>query len=201
MTKIMAIGDIHGDKGLVKKLAKKAKDENVDLVIIPGDITWLEESTEDLIGPFVKQGKEVLLLPGNHETMPTIDFLSAMYPKTKNLHGKGIKKNGVGIFGAGYATNAGPFCIEEKELAKKLNEAHEKIKDAKKKIMVTHMHHQGSKAEFVGFPGSKAIKDAIEKFKPDILINGHIHEARGLQEKIGKTKIINVARKPAIFEI
>lgn len=197
----MAVSDIHGDTGLVKKLAKKAKDEKVDLIIIPGDLTWLEQSTENLIGPFVKAGKEVLLLPGNHETLPTINFLSAMYPKTKNLHGKGIQKGDIGIFGAGYSTNAGPFWIEEKELAKKLEEAHEKVKNAKKKIMITHMHHQGGEAEFSGFPGSKAVRDAVKKFKPDVLISGHIHEAGGLQEKIGKTKVINVSRNAAIFEI
>ena len=28
-TKILAIGDIHGDTGLVKKLAEKAKKENI----------------------------------------------------------------------------------------------------------------------------------------------------------------------------
>lgn len=200
-TKIMAIGDIHGDTGLVKKLAKKAKDEKVDLIIIPGDLTWLEQSTENLIGPFVKEGKEILIMPGNHETIPTINFLSAMYPKTRNIHGKGIKVGDIGIFGAGYATNTGPFWIEEKELSKKLHQAHEKIKDAKKKIMVTHMHHEGSGAEFTGFPGSKAVKDAIKKFKPDFVISGHIHEAGGLYEKLGKTKIINVSRNAAIFEV
>ena len=49
MTRIMAIGDIHGDTGLVKKLAKMAKDEKVDIIILPGDLTWLEQSTKNLI--------------------------------------------------------------------------------------------------------------------------------------------------------
>ena len=40
--KILAVGDIHGDVGLVKKLAKKARDENVDLVILAGDLTFAE---------------------------------------------------------------------------------------------------------------------------------------------------------------
>ena len=53
-TKILAIGDIHGDTGLVKKLAEKAKKEHVDLVILAGDITLAEESTKNLIGPFLK---------------------------------------------------------------------------------------------------------------------------------------------------
>lgn len=67
--------------------------------------------------------------------------------------------------------------------------------------MVTHAHPKGSIAEFSGFPGSKAVQKAIKEFKPDILISAHIHEAGGLQEKIGKTTVIHVGRKPKIFEI
>lgn len=200
-TKIMAIGDIHGDESLVKKLAKKAKDEKVDIVIIPGDLTWLEQSTKNLIGPFIKENKEVLIIPGNHETIPTLSMLEQMYPNIKNIHGKSIKKNSIGIFGAGYSTNTGPFIIDEDELFESLKSSHEKIKDAKKKIMVTHMHPYGGQAEFTGFPGSHAVLKAIKKFKPDLVVSGHIHEAGGIEEQIGKTRVINVARNAAIFEI
>ena len=60
---------------------------------------------------------------------------------------------------------------------------------------------QRSIAEFSGFEGSKAVTRAIKEFKPDVLISAHIHEAGGLQEKIGKTIVLHVARKPTIFEI
>jgi len=81
-TKILAIGDIHGDKGLAKKLAERAKKENVDLVIIAGDLTFFENSIENLIGPFIKANKEVLLIPGNHESKETIQILEDLYPNT-----------------------------------------------------------------------------------------------------------------------
>ena len=45
------------------------------------------------------------------------------------------------------------------------------------------------------FPGSTGVRRAVEKFKPDILLCSHVHEAEGLEEKIGKTKIINVGKK------
>jgi len=200
-TKILAIGDLHGDQNLVKRLAKRAKDENVDLVIIAGDLTWLEQSTKNLIGPFVKEHKEVLLIPGNHETMPTIRTLTESYPKTRHLHGYSVRKNDIGIFGAGYESSTGPFCLEDEEIFKILKKGNDNIKYLKKKIMVTHAHPRGSIAEFSGFPGSKAVTKAIKEFKPDILISAHIHEAGGLQEKIGKTTVLHVGRKPTIFEI
>lgn len=199
-TKILAVGDIHGDTGLSKKLAEKAKKENVDLVILSGDLTWAEQSLKGIIGPFVKAKKQVLLIPGNHETVATADFLAEMYSPTKNIHGYSFVKDDIGIFGAG-GTEMGIHAIEDSEIFELLKKGHERIKDLKKKIMVTHMHHKGSKAEFSGFPGSKSVKKAINEFKPDILINSHIHEAGGLEENIGKTKVINVSRTPKIFEI
>ena len=198
-SKILAVGDIHGDTGLVKRLAKKAKEEDVDLVILAGDLTFVEQSVKNLIGPFIKAKKEVLLIPGNHESIATVNFLAEMYPKTKNIHGYSFIKNDLGIFGAGGGDiiNITP----DKEIFSALKKGHEKVKNLKKQIMVTHMHPRGSKAEFSGFKGSMAVKKAIEEFQPDVLISAHIHEAAGIEEKIGKTKVINVGRKAKIFEI
>ena len=198
-TKILAVGDIHGDTGLVRKLAEKAKKENVDLIILAGDLTFVEQSTKNLIGPFIKAKKQVLSIPGNHESFATADFLAQIYPKTQNIHGYSFITNDLGIFGAGGGDiiNVTP----DKEIFNLLKKGHKKVKNSKTKIMVTHMHHRGSKAEFSGFPGSRAVKKAVKEFKPDILISAHIHEAGGIEERIGKTKVINVSRKAKIFEI
>jgi len=131
-TKILAIGDIHSNTGLVKRLAEKAKKENVDLVILAGDLTYAEE-TKNLIGPFVKAKKPVLLLHGNHESLATADFLAQMYPNTKNLHGYSFIKDRLGIFGCGGAID---FNITEKEIMDTLKKGHSGLKDVDKKIIL-----------------------------------------------------------------
>ncbi len=200
-TRILAIGDIHGDTGLVKRLAERAEKENIDIVILAGDMTFAEMSLRGLIGPFAIAKKDVLLIPGNHESVSTIIFLSEMYkPYSKNLHGYSFKKGDVGIFGAGGA-NMGIHQISESEMFELLKKSHDGIKSMEKKIMITHMHPSGSKAERFGFKGSKAITKAVYEFQPDIFITAHIHEASGLEENFGKTKVINVSRKEKVFEI
>jgi len=199
-TKIMAISDIHGDSKLVNKLAEKAEKENIDLVILAGDLTWMEQSTQNLVGPFIRKNKKVLLLHGNHESIATVDFLSEMYPNTKNLHGYSIKHNDLGIFGVGGA-NFGIEPMSEKDFKEALEQAHFYIKDMKKKLMISHMHPAKTKSEFSGIRGSKSIREAIEQFQPDLALFGHIHEASGIEEQIGKTKLINISRKEVIFEI
>ena len=203
--KILAASDIHGDKDLVKKLAEEAEKEGVDLVVLCGDLTLGEMSTDNIIGPFAKRHKKVLLIPGNHETVATADFLAELYePDAKNIHGYSVKYKGVGIFGAGGATNVGPQPpIDEGEMFDLLKKGFDKIKYLKKKIMVTHIHPTDSRIEkFSKFvPGSEAVKKAIKTFKPDILLCGHVHEAEGLEEKIGSTRVINVGRKGRIILI
>ena len=95
--KILAASDIHGDSNLAKALAERAEKEKVDLVVLCGDLTFHEQSTSNLIGPFVKKNKKVILIPGNHETIATADFLADMYNVT-NLHGYSIKFNNIGFF-------------------------------------------------------------------------------------------------------
>ncbi len=121
-------------------------------------------------------------------------------PYSKNLHGYSFKKGDVGIFGAGGA-NMGIHQISESEMFELLKKSHDGIKSMEKKIMITHMHPSGSKAERFGFKGSKAITKAVYEFQPDIFITAHIHEASGLEENFGKTKVINVSRKEKVFEI
>lgn len=194
--KILAAGDIHGSSSLTKKLSAKAEKEHVDLVILCGDITSPLE-TKNLLKPFKDKGQKVLLIPGNHDSFATIDFLAELYGM-KNIHGYSVKYKDVGIFGAGGATG---FDTSDKELFDTLKKGHDALKGTEKKIMVTHMHAKDTKSEFSGIHGSQGIRMAVEKFKPEFLIHSHIHEASGLEERIGKTRVINVGNDGIVIEV
>lgn len=199
--KILASGDIHGDTRLAERLAKKAEEEKVDLVVLCGDLTNFEADTSNLIGPFVKRNQKVVLIPGNHETIATADFLAQQYGAT-NLHGYSIKSQNIGLFGCGGA-NIGLNQLTEKEIYDLLKKGNDYIKDMEKKIMVTHVHPSGTTMEKFTqfFPGSSGIRKAIDTFKPDILLCSHVHEAEGIEEKVGKTKVVNVGKEGKIIEL
>jgi uncharacterized protein len=207
--KILSAADLHGDPGIARKLAEKAEKENVDLVILCGDLTESDEKTDNLIGPFVKKHKKVLIIPGNHESVATTDFLAQVYG-VKNIHGYSVKfidpdkkkNNQIGIFGCS-GVNIGIHQVTDKEAYDLLKKGHDYIKETDIKIMVSHVHPSGSKIEKFTqwFEGSKAVRRAIDKFQPDIMFCSHVHEAEGLEEKIGKTRVINVGSKGKIIEI
>lgn len=195
--KVLAASDFHGDSDTAKKLAEKAVKENVDLVVLAGDITGVVE-TNNLLKPFVERGKKVVFVPGNWDSSETAEVLSKLYG-VKNIGEHYVVYDNVGIFGVG--SPDWQMNLNEKKTFEKLKKDFEKIKNLEKKIMVSHIHASDTKSEFSGFPGSKALKKAIQTFQPDLFISGHIHEAEGLYEKIGKTKVISVGRKGKIIEL
>ena len=195
--KILAAGDFHGDSSAAKKLAEKAEKEKVDLVILTGDIIGHIE-TENLIKPFIDRGTKVIFVSGNWDSSETSDFLSKLYG-VKNVGEHYVKYGNVGIFGIG--SPDWKLSLNEKKTFDKLKKDFEKIKDLEKKIMVSHIHAAKTKSEFSGFSGSTGLRKAIEEFKPDLFISGHIHEAEGFEENIGKTKVISVGKKGKIIEI
>src|SRR3989344_6208149 len=70
--KILAASDVEGDTKQIRKLAERAEKENVDIVILCGDIVgWTE--TSNLIKPFKDKNKKVLIIPGNHDAFATAD--------------------------------------------------------------------------------------------------------------------------------
>lgn len=197
--RILAAADIHGESKLAKKLSEKAEKENVDLIVLCGDIMGFQE-TKNIIKPFKDKNQKVLLLPGNWDSFATTDFLAEIYG-VRNIHGYSVKYENIGFFGAGGAEGPGPGRITEKEIMNTLKKAHSNLKGIEKKIMVTHMHPFGSLSEASGVKGSKAITDAIKQFRPKFLLHGHIHETAGADEMIGKTRVINVGRQGTIIEV
>jgi uncharacterized protein len=199
--KILAAGDIHGDMGLARKLAERAEKEKVDLVILCGDLTLADTSTKNLIGPFLQKNKKVLFVPGNHDSFATADFLAEFYG-ISNIHGYSVKYKNVGLFGCGGA-NIGVARLGEPEIYDLLKKGFDGIKSIEKKIMVTHVHPQGTLMEKFTrvFPGSSGVRKAIDKLQPDILLCSHVHEAEGIEEMIGKTKVIKVGKHGKIIEL
>ena len=197
--KILAISDVHGDAAFMREMAEKGEKEKVDLVIIAGDILELDGWTEGMIKPFKKKGLEVAIIPGNHEGMAEINSIVEHY-KVKNLHGYSLKFGDVGIFGCGYADIM--RTLPEEEFFSTLKRAHDSLGNVKKKLMVTHVQPNDS---IIGLKipgwGSSGVRKAIEEFKPEVHICGHIHETQGIEEKIGSTTVINVGKSGKIIEL
>ena len=197
--KVLALSDTHGNEDMVRRLADEAEKNDVDLVLIAGDISEFGEIGKNMIGPFLAKGKKVVFVAGNHDAPGIAEFLTEKY-KITNVQNHAIIQEDVGIFGCGGA-NIGINFTSEKEMHHYLTKGFGYVSAADKKIMLTHMHPKGGLIEKFSFPGSESVTRAIYELKPDIHICGHIHEIEGFEEKIGKTHIFCVGSRGKIIEI
>ncbi len=199
--KILAASDIHGEKKNISKLVEKAIKYDVDLILIGGDITHFETKLEGIIGELKRAKKPIILVPGNEESVATIDFLVTLYsPGVYNVHGYAIKIKDVGIIGIGGATKVGPNFVTEEEVLESLLKGMEKIKDSKIKIVLAHEPPDGTKIA-LKFGGSKALREFIEKYQPHLVICGHIHESQGMEDRIGRTLIVNPGPEGKVIDL
>jgi uncharacterized protein len=190
--KILAVTDIHG---AYEKATKIIKHEQADIVIIGGDLTnagSLKE-VEAAINLFKPISKKIFAITGNMDLPLHEDFFRSI---GISLNGEGIVVGDIGFFGV----SASPFSplftpneISEESILIVLEKGYDKIKTARTKIMISHSPPYGSKVDILHsgiHVGSTAVREFIECQQPDVVICGHIHEARG-QEILGKTKIVN----------
>ncbi len=197
MLKILAAADLHGDRSIAERLSKKALKNNIELIILAGDIFGaLKETDASILNPFVENNQKVSFVLGNWESIDETNLLKQQ-SNAKNLENYYITYNNVGIAGIGH----GNWKLVSDEIGFQNVKRNFERMEPSKKILVSHNHAEGSKAEFSGFRGDKILRKAVDILQPDILISAHIHEAEGIEEKIGKTKIIQVGRKGTIIEL
>ena len=180
--KIISFGDIHEDLNNLTLL--KNEMESADLVIVTGDLTNFNgrKEAERVIDEIMKYNENILAQLGNLDQPEVNDYLTK---KGINLHRNGFIRDDVGIFGVG-GSNPTPFNtpteFSEDEIETFLLDGIDKVRDTKFKIIVPHMPPKGTKLDVISagaHVGSQSVRNFILKYKPDISLSGHIHEARG----------------------
>jgi len=191
--KIVAFSDVHGKYGKIIEFLKK---NQVDLVILTGDITHFgpAELAGEILNEIASFDVPVLAIPGNCDPVNlygNIDNSNAI-----NIHGRSVTIKNVGICGFG-GSNPTPFKtpleFEEVEIYDQAKKALEEVKDSKVTLFVTHAPPVNTKTDVLpsgDHVGSTSIRKIIEELNPTVNVCGHIHESRS-SDKIGKTEIIN----------
>jgi len=190
--RILGITDIHGRKNFSADILKIIGE--VDLLLIAGDITNFggADDAAEIIDEFKQLNGKILAVPGNCDTTGVNQKL---IDSGVNLHGETKKINDIVFFGIGGCSRT-PFNTPQEYSEsdmEKLLEGFQKEKDAAFHIMVTHSPPAKTKVDrtFTGLHvGSNSIRKFIEKYQPDLVLCGHIHEAVGV-DKIEETIIIN----------
>lgn len=192
--RMLIITDIHGKSRKAEKLVERIgeKDLNLDfdLLLIAGDITNFQgrEKASEILDILERLERPMFSIMGNCDGKDVLDLLEE---RGISLHNRRVEFGGIGIVGFG-GSNRTPFStiweFDDEELLESL------IRNYREgDVLLIHAPPYGTKVDriYTGrHVGSKALRRFIEERQPPLVICGHIHEARGVDE-IGKTLIVN----------
>ena len=177
--KILAVADIHGSQYRLNILLENIQRYSPDLVVICGDITQFGPG--EVAKNFLDQiPVETLAVPGNIDTVDV--FKGINDSKAVNIDMKKVVKKGIPFIGVS--------GVDE-------NHVYQFFKNNKnvldeESVLVTHVPPYDTQDKiFLGkHGGSKELRELVDKYKPRLVLSGHIHENPGFIKK-DNTLIVN----------
>lgn len=196
--KLLVFSDIHGDRAALEKLMAT----EADYYFAAGDLANFGRGL-DAMGPIMQRHAEKMyVLPGNHESEADIMRFCEQFG-FHNFHGGIMQIAGYHVAGLGYS-NPTPFNTpgeySERELRERLN----KFSGLDPLVLICHTPPKNSTLDRAGERqhfGSEAVREFLEREQPRFFFCGHIHEAAGSRETIGRTVCWNVGKRGHLLDL
>jgi uncharacterized protein len=167
----------------------------VDLLIVGGDITTggSPDDAETAIERWKPLAPRVLALAGNMDSA-AIDARLAELGVSLDARGYVFGEVGVcGLSAAPISPLRTPYELDDDELERRVESAFAAVAGCRVRIFCPHAPPEGTVCDRLRsgqHVGSVVVRRIIEREQPDLVLCGHIHEARGVDE-IGRTRIVN----------
>jgi len=195
--KILVFSDIHGDWRALGRLLET----EADLYFSAGDLTSWERGLAEGGRILAQRGERVYVLPGNHESAAAVQAMCDRFG-LNFFHERSFKTGGYHFAGLGYSSPT-PFNTpgeySEEEIAERL----ERFAALKPLVLVCHCPPRGTPLDRVRdgvHAGSSAVARFIELHQPALFFSGHIHEAAGVQAKLGCTRAFSAGPRGLLFD-
>jgi Icc-related predicted phosphoesterase len=191
--RIAYLVDVHGRYDAVAD-AMGAIGE-ADVLLIGGDITT--GGTPDDAAAAIERWRplapRLLALAGNMDS-PEID--ARLSDLGVALDGRGYRLGAVGIFGVSAAPHSPlrtPYELSEDELDRRIGDGFSAVRTCPVQVFCPHAPPHGTSCDRLRggeHVGSTAVRRFVDREQPDVVLCGHIHEARGV-DRVGATQIVN----------
>ncbi|PLS19622.1 hypothetical protein CVD28_04175 [Bacillus sp. M6-12] len=204
--KVFSVADIHGNMRIYKQIVEIVKQQEVDVLILPGDLypkpdnvtfetykAIQEGSASDISALLKELSIPIYYVLGNDDWVDTGILCG------ENLHGRIVEYQGIHFTGFEYVKNS-PFHtnreLSEDNLKKKFKEQVQRLDLNNKEPLIivghTPLFEKQDKVMGGKCVGSRKLRMEVEKLNPLIYLCGHIHEAFG-ENQLNDTYIFNCA--------
>ncbi|MDF1718097.1 MAG: metallophosphoesterase family protein [Antarcticimicrobium sp.] len=196
--KILAFSDLHMARRAASRLVKASV--GADLVVGAGDFCNARQGLDQAMEMLSGITAPMVLVPGNAESAD--ELRAAALPNATVLHGEGAEVEGLRFFGIGGGVPPTPFGAWSWDLSEEAAEAL-LAPCAAADILITHSPPRGvaDRTSQGVSVGSEAIRAAIARIAPPLVLCGHIHDCWGERGHIGGSEVVNLGPEGAWFEI
>ena len=194
--KLLLFSDLHRDTAAATRMVELSR--SADVVIGAGDFANARTGVSACIDILNAIRIPAVLVPGNNESCDELVAACAKWPSARVLHGTGTEIERVPFFGIGGGIPITPFGSWSYDFSE--IEAERLLRDCPVgAVLVSHSPPKGA-VDVTGSGqslGSTAVRDAVTRLKPRLVVCGHIHASAGKRAQIANTVIINAG--PAGF--
>jgi hypothetical protein len=196
--RILGLADLHDRIDMLDRV----RGIDADLIVFCGDLhnAASKNAARPAALALAGLGPPVLIVPGN---MDHRDVVPDLWEETglRMMHRSSFWLNDIGILGMGGMVareshrmgDPARYYHNDIEVYETLAAAYQNIIDARIKIIIVHQPPHGVQDTLYNgeSSGSVSLRRFVEEYQPDLLLCGHIHEARGVGF-IGTTRVVNV---------
>jgi Icc-related predicted phosphoesterase len=191
--KIAYLVDVHDRFEAVEQALAQIGD--VDVLVVGGDITTggSADDAERALERWRTLAPTLLAVAGNMDS-PAID--ARLVELGYSLDGRGVVLGDVGIAGVSAAPPTPlhtPHELADDELGRRGGAALAHIGGCRVRLFCPHAPPHGTTCDVIRsgeHVGSHALRVLVEREQPDVVLCGHIHEARG-EDAIGASRVVN----------
>lgn len=190
--RILVVSDLHGRVEVLEEIL--AQNGSANVLVLPGDITHFGPlaAVNDIVCRAQSRGLTVLAVAGNCDTAEVDEELRRLEVA---LDGTGRTVGEVGFQGVSATPpwQSRMYHRTEEEIGQALEAGFKQLAQPQWHVLVCHVppyHTKVDRMYFGQHGGSKAVRQFIEKCRPHLVLCGHIHEGRGV-DQVGDTHIVN----------
>jgi Icc-related predicted phosphoesterase len=190
--KLLCLTDLHGARTTLRRILDRERD--ADVILLGGDITnfGTPDEAERVVLRCSQAAPAVFAVAGNCDS-PEID--QRLVDLDVSLFGRGRERDGVGFFGVSAMPpwHGDTYELTEDAIAAALDAGAAMLDRAAPLVMLSHPPPRDTLVDRTvrhTHVGSTAVRRAIDQTQPALVVCGHIHEARGV-DQVGDTVIVN----------
>jgi Icc-related predicted phosphoesterase len=198
--KLLLFSDLHANRSAAEAVVRMAQD--ADIVVGAGDFANGRRDIEVCIDVLKTIDRPAILVAGNNESTEELRIACRVWPSAIVLHGSAAVVNGIAFYGLGGGVPVTPFGAWSYDFSE--DEAAELLAGCPSGcVLVTHSPPRGtvdlsSQGKSLG---SAAVRDAIVRTAPRLVVCGHIHASGGKQGVVGETPVVNAGPAGMIWDI